>query len=189
MKMSENRTIHITMMKCGSVIYFFLEKEGLSYTWQHWERGLFCTHIRTMSNIGSYPPPPPPAPKHNRSLYRIVEKRRLRRACAKNADSPEYSLQALRRPSHGFCGTGGEGIYFRGTEEHRLNFEGNRGTKTILGNREHTKTNFRFWGNMGASQFISGEQGNRYPHPPPPPPSLRPPPPPPPWEGLIEHPV
>ena len=44
-------------------------------------------------------------------------------------------------------------------------FEGNRGTKTILGNTEHKKTNFRFWGNMGVkgtSQFISGEQGNRY---------------------------
>ena len=46
-----------------------------------------------------------------------------------------------------------------------------RGTKTILGNREHKKTNFRFLGNRGTSQFISGEQGNRYP--------------PPPWEGLF----
>ena len=43
------------------------------------------------------------------------------------------------------------------------NFEGNRGTKTILGNREHKKTNFRFLGNSGTSHFISGEQGNRYP--------------------------
>ena len=33
--MSENGNIHITMMvKPGSVIYFFLEKGGLSYTWQ-----------------------------------------------------------------------------------------------------------------------------------------------------------
>ena len=31
---------------------------------------------------------------------------------------------------------------------------GNRGRKTILGNREHKKTNFRFWGNRGTSQFI-----------------------------------
>ena len=44
--------------------------------------------------------------------------------------------------------------------------------KTILGNREHKKTNFRFLGNRGTSQFISGEQGNRYP---------------PPWEGLLIH--
>ena len=38
-----------------------------------------------------------------------------------------------------------------------------RGTKTIFGNREHKKTNFRFLGKRGTSQFISGEQGNRYP--------------------------
>ena len=47
--------------------------------------------------------------------------------------------------------------------EQRSNFEGNRGTKTILGNREHKKTNFRFLGNRGTSQFISGELGNMYP--------------------------
>ena len=85
------------------------------------------------------------------------------------------------RPSQGFWGTGEKGIYFRGTGENgiyfrgtweqRSNFEGDRGTKTILGNREHKKTNFRFLGNRGTSQFISGEQGNRYP--------------PPPWEVLI----
>ena len=69
----------------------------------------------------------------------------------------------MMRPSHGFWGTGEKGIYFRGTEEQRPNFEGK---KTILRNREHKKTNFRFLGNMGTSQFISGEQGNRYPPPP-----------------------
>ena len=37
------------------------------------------------------------------------------------------------------------------------------GTKTILGNREHKETNFRFLGNRGTSQFISGKQRNRYP--------------------------
>ena len=63
----------------------------------------------------------------------------------------------------GFGEQGKKGIYFRGTEEQRSNFEGNMGTKTILGNREHKKTNFRFLGNRGTSQFISGEQGNRYP--------------------------
>ena len=47
--------------------------------------------------------------------------------------------------------------------EQRPNFKGNRGTKTILGNREHKKTNFQFFGNRGTSQFISGEQGSRYP--------------------------
>ena len=43
------------------------------------------------------------------------------------------------------------------------NFEGNMGTKTILGNREDKKTNFRFLGNRGTSKFLSGEQGDRYP--------------------------
>ena len=69
-------------------------------------------------------------------------------------------------PSQGFGEQGNQGIYFRGTGEQRSNFEENRGTKTILGNREHKKTNFRFFGNRGTSQFISGEQGNRYPPPP-----------------------
>ena len=63
-------------------------------------------------------------------------------------------------PPRGFGEQGKQGIYFRGTGEQRSYFEGIRGTKTILGNREHKKTNFRF---LGTSQFISGEQGNRYP--------------------------
>ena len=42
-------------------------------------------------------------------------------------------------------------------------FEGNMGTETILGNREHKKANFRFLENRGTSQFILGEQGNMYP--------------------------
>ena len=67
----------------------------------------------------------------------------------------------------GFLGKeGNKGIYFRETGEQRPNFEGNRGTKTIFGNRKHKKTHFRFLGNMGTSQFISGEQGNKYPPPP-----------------------
>ena len=66
----------------------------------------------------------------------------------------------LMRPSHEFWGTGKKGIF---SGEQRSNFEGNRGTKTILGNRAHKKINFRFFGNRGTSQFISGEQRNRYP--------------------------
>ena len=64
------------------------------------------------------------------------------------------------RRSQGFGGTGEKGIYFRETGLQMSNFEGNRGTKSILGNREHKKTNFRFLGNK---PIISGEQGNRYP--------------------------
>ena len=43
-------------------------------------------------------------------------------------------------------------------------FEGKRGTQTILGNREHQKTNIDGRGGRGTRPFISGEQGNRYPH-------------------------
>ena len=67
-----------------------------------------------------------------------------------------------RGPPRGFGEQGKRGIYFRGTGEQRSNFEGNRGTKTILGNRKHKKTNFRFLGNRGTSQFISGEQANLF---------------------------
>ena len=72
----------------------------------------------------------------------------------------------LERPSRGFREQGKKGIYFRETGEQRPNFEGNMGTKTILRNREYKETNFRFLGNRGTSQFILGEQGNRYPPPP-----------------------
>ena len=67
------------------------------------------------------------------------------------------------RPSQGPWGAGGKGINFRETGEQMPNFEANRGTKTILGNREDKKTNFRVLGNRETSQFITGEQGNRYP--------------------------
>ena len=43
-------------------------------------------------------------------------------------------------------------IYFKRTGKKRQNFEGNSGTKTKLGNREHKKTFFF---------FILGEQGNK----------------------------
>ena len=50
------------------------------------------------------------------------------------------------------------GIYFRST------FEGNRWTKTILGNREHKITHFRLGGGggRGTRLFISGEHGDIY---------------------------
>ena len=38
-----------------------------------------------------------------------------------------------------------------GRGEHRSFLEGNRGTKTILGDREHKKTNFIFFGNRGTN--------------------------------------
>ena len=56
----------------------------------------------------------------------------------------------------GVLGNRAKGYLFQGNKGQIL-----RGTKTILENREHKKTNFRFLGNRGTSQFISGEQGNR----------------------------
>ena len=71
----------------------------------------------------------------------------------------------LMRPSQGFLG---KGVYISGEQGNKGQiFGGNRGTKTILGNRGHRKTNFLFFGYRGTSQFISGEQGSRYPPPPP----------------------
>ena len=49
------------------------------------------------------------------------------------------------------------------------NFEGNRGTKTILGNREHKKTNFRFFWETGEqANLFQGNKGTGNP-----------------WEGFI----
>ena len=55
--------------------------------------------------------------------------------------------QRWLRPSKGFWGSGENGIYFgeQGNKGQSL-----RDTKTLLGNKEHKKFNFRFW-----------EQGNK----------------------------
>ena len=58
--MSEKWGLSHKSRKIGPFIYFLLKKGGQSYTWQCWKRGLFCTHIRTMPYIGSYPHPQPP---------------------------------------------------------------------------------------------------------------------------------
>ena len=42
--------------------------------------------------------------------------------------------------------------------EQRPNFEGNKGAKTILGNREQNKKKIRFLGNRVTSQSISGDK-------------------------------
>ena len=60
-----------------------------------------------------------------------------------------------RPPTAWVLGNMGKGHLFQGNKGQSL-----RGTTTILGNREHKKTNFRFRGDRGTSQFISGEQGN-----------------------------
>ena len=48
-------------------------------------------------------------------------------------------------PSQGVLGNRGKRVFISG--EQRSNFEGDRGTKTLFGNREHKITNFRFLGN------------------------------------------
>ena len=56
---------------------------------------------------------------------------------------------------------GGQGKchLFHVNGEVRSTFDGNSRTKTIMGNREHKTTNFR-WGDRGTSPFISGEHGD-----------------------------
>ena len=51
--------------------------------------------------------------------------------------------------------TGGKGHLFQGNRGTKATL---RGTNTILGNREHTKTNFRVMGNRGTRQFILGNK-------------------------------
>ena len=46
---------------------------------------------------------------------------------------PSCWFFVLLSSSQGFWEQGKKDIYFKGTGEHRPNFEGNRGTKTILG--------------------------------------------------------
>ena len=69
------------------------------------------------------------------------------------------SFCEYRGPPRGFWEQGNEGIF---SGEQRSKNEGNRGTKAILGNREHRYQDFVF----GEKTFISGEQGNWYPRPP-----------------------
>ena len=76
------------------------------------------------------------------------------------------SLSLSLSLSPGVLGNRGKGHLFQGNREQRPNFEGNRGTKTILGHREYMIIYLyknRFSGNRGTSQFISREQRNRSP--------------------------
>ena len=97
---------------------------------------------------------------------------------------PQFSQGSLQitEALPGVWGNRGKMTFISGEE--RSSLEGNKGTKTIVGKREHKKstkegkdqesiqssttpdhnrTNFRFLRNRGTSQFISGKQGNRYP--------------------------
>ena len=65
-------------------------------------------------------------------------------------------------PPRGFGEQGNKGIYFKGTGEQRLNFEG---TKTILGNREHRKQIFDFWGTGEQAILFQGNKRTTTPPP------------------------
>ena len=67
------------------------------------------------------------------------------------------------RPSQGFWGTGEQGLLFQGNTGTKANFEGNRGTKTILGNREHRKQIFDFWGTGEQANLFQGNKGTGTP--------------------------
>ena len=51
----------------------------------------------------------------------------------------------------------------RGTREQRSKHEGNSGTKAILGNREHRKSRFWFWGRGEPSDLFQGNKGTGSP--------------------------
>ena len=59
-------------------------------------------------------------------------------------------------------GNRGMRAYFSG--EQRSKNEGNRGTKAILGNREHRKSRFWFWGTGDKGHLFQGNKGIGTPH-------------------------
>ena len=72
-------------------------------------------------------------------------------------------------PPRGFGEQGNKAIYFRGTREQKSKTIGNRGTKAILGNREHRKSRFWFWGTRENTDFFQWNKGRGIPPPPLPP--------------------
>ena len=62
-------------------------------------------------------------------------------------------------------GKGEKCIYFSGTGEQRPNFERNRGTKTIFGNRKHKKAYLQFWGTGEQANLFQENKGTGTPPP------------------------
>ena len=56
--------------------------------------------------------------------------------CWKSHVAAQLFSYPSMRPSHECWGTRGKGHIFKGNREQRPNFEGNRGIKTIFGNRD-----------------------------------------------------
>ena len=80
-----------------------------------------------------------------------------------NLWSFQTHLSYEARPPRGLGEQENKGIYFRGTGEQRPNFEGNRGTKTIMGNREHRKQIFDFGGTGEQANLFQGNKGTLTP--------------------------
>ena len=78
--MSENGTIHITMMKNWVSHILFLRKADLSYTWQRWKNGGYSAR----TYIGSYPYPPPPPPPL-RGYWCLIYKCQCHEKCLQNS--------------------------------------------------------------------------------------------------------
>ena len=66
-------------------------------------------------------------------------------------------------------GEQGKRALLQRNREQMPTFEGNRGPKAILGNREHKKTNFRFLRTGEQANLFQGNKGTGNPPPPPPP--------------------
>ena len=61
--------------------------------------------------------------------------------------------------SLGVLGNRGKGHLFQGNREQRLNFERNRGTKTILGNREYIYIKIGFRATGEQANLFQGSNG------------------------------
>ena len=85
----------------------------------------------------------------------------------KNKNGKEDSRKSHNQrggPPRGLGEQGRKVIYFRGTREQKSKTEGNRGTKAVLGNREHRKSRFWFW----KKRKNAVEPWEQVPPPPPP---------------------
>ena len=77
-------------------------------------------------------------------------------------DSLSFSFSlslSLSLSLQGFGETGVKGLLFQGNREQRSNFEGNRGTKTILGNREYIYIKIGFRATGEQANLFQGSNG------------------------------
>ena len=74
-----------------------------------------------------------------------------------NLPPPSLSLSLSLSP--GLLGNRGKGHLFQGSREQRPNFEGNRETKTILGNREYIYIKIGFRATGEQANLFQGSNG------------------------------